>query len=211
MTQARPTTYKGIQMRSRLEALFAQELDEVPGKGQTGWEYEPQCFASEAGQYLPDFRINYEAGPVRYIEVKPPSADAAAALKLMHIILASDPDAMLMVAVSDGGYPAPEWDLEWECTPRSPCSGCHRVTDRPLLRTNPQGDLLCGWCRRPGPKLIKDGVYLHGWAGDPDGDPVRGMTGLHCDGCDESFFVYISHAFPGETNLGVTGAKRTNR
>lgn len=51
--KARPTTYKGIKMRSRMEAGFAQWADE----SFDGWRYEPECFASELGQYLPDFFI----------------------------------------------------------------------------------------------------------------------------------------------------------
>ena len=69
----RPTTYKGIKMRSRLEAGFAQWCDgEYPP---IPWEYEPACFAGDDGrQYLPDFKIRMElVGEVRsfYVEVKP--------------------------------------------------------------------------------------------------------------------------------------------
>jgi hypothetical protein len=63
--EARPTLYKGIQMRSRLEADYAASLD----RSDQPWEYEPTCFASDSGQWLPDFRI-----PLRYptyIELKP--------------------------------------------------------------------------------------------------------------------------------------------
>lgn len=64
---ARPTLYKGIQMRSRLEADFAGMID------RQGWEwaYEPECFASEGGQWLPDFRIMAKDGNPIYVEVKP--------------------------------------------------------------------------------------------------------------------------------------------
>ena len=51
--KARPTLYKGIQMRSRLEADYAAHLDR---NGET-WEYEASCFASDGGQWLPDFRV----------------------------------------------------------------------------------------------------------------------------------------------------------
>jgi len=67
---ARPTTYNGVRMRSRLEAAYAEQFDAFGWR----WEYEPECFASPAGQYLPDFRVwpgfYDEAGPT-YIEVKP--------------------------------------------------------------------------------------------------------------------------------------------
>lgn len=62
--KARPTVYKGIQMRSRLEAHAASRLDHVG----IPWEYEPDCFASEAGQCLPDFKL---FGKPFYLEVKP--------------------------------------------------------------------------------------------------------------------------------------------
>lgn len=51
--RARPTTYKGVKMRSRLEAGYAQWLD----RWDFTWEYEPECFASERWQYLPDFLV----------------------------------------------------------------------------------------------------------------------------------------------------------
>ena len=102
--QARPTTYKGIKMRSRLEANFAQTfLDAVhPGE----WDYEPECFGSELGQYLPDFLINGGW----YIEVKPASLPVTPGdprhpdtsmvdevLERMEIIWASKPTAMLFL------------------------------------------------------------------------------------------------------------------
>lgn len=73
--KARPTVYKGIRMRSRLEAGFATWLDENDFE----WEYEPCAFATERGQYLPDFRlrnvfVTWAPEPVTvYIEVKPDS------------------------------------------------------------------------------------------------------------------------------------------
>ena len=59
---ARPTVYKGIQMRSRLEADYASALD----RDSVDWGYEPTCFAGPGGQWLPDFRI----GTSTYVEVK---------------------------------------------------------------------------------------------------------------------------------------------
>lgn len=93
---ARPTTYRGIRMRSRLEAGFAQWLDQL---GCT-WEYEPECFADETGQYLPDFLVRdvQLLAPVLrydlYVEVKP-TADVHDAIALldgpMSRIFASHP------------------------------------------------------------------------------------------------------------------------
>ena len=85
----RPTTYKGIEMRSRLEAAFAQFLD---SRGKS-WEYEPRCYADQEGQCLPGFRIGHNA----YLEVKPLTADFDQALAAMHRIIATDPHANLSV------------------------------------------------------------------------------------------------------------------
>lgn len=106
----RPTTYKGIQMRSRLEARYAASFD----RGHFAWTYEPQCFANDGGQYLPDFELHdvevahaFTPGwldpfmPPRvrsiYVEVKPPGHDLAAVCQRMEIILDSDADAGLLL------------------------------------------------------------------------------------------------------------------
>lgn len=125
-------------MRSRLEADFARYLDsDDDDRGGwlcidegDRWEYEPVCFASQEGQYLPDFRITGSAYGYadRYIEVKPPvaayddspdfSADPVELfLKRLEIIWESDPRAELylvfweykadepkMILTADGGY-----------------------------------------------------------------------------------------------------------
>ena len=103
---ARSTTYKGVRMRSRLEAAYAEQFDAFGWR----WEYEPQCFASSAGQYLPDFRLTLNAdiadefGPAHtYVEVKPNTGyagvtDAAAAMpRWWSIISESDPAAVAFI------------------------------------------------------------------------------------------------------------------
>jgi hypothetical protein len=67
--QARPTLYRGIRMRSRLEADYAANLDRMGCQ----WTYEPECFASADCQWLPDFLVRFPDGttPDMYIEVKP--------------------------------------------------------------------------------------------------------------------------------------------
>lgn len=96
MIRARPTTYKGIQMRSRLEASWAAFFDE---QGRT-WEYEPMCFADETGQYLPDFRVHGlpHTGPI-YVEIKPPLDDdeLRGVARRMAIIWQSEPDVELQI------------------------------------------------------------------------------------------------------------------
>lgn len=62
----RPTTYRGTQMRSRLEAAWAEQFDAWGW----AWEYEPRCLATEEGQYLPDFYVITDTGDA-YVEVKP--------------------------------------------------------------------------------------------------------------------------------------------
>lgn len=97
---ARLTVYRGIQMRSRLEAAWAEQFDAL---GET-WEYEPRCFASEEGQYLPDFLLT---GPHVYVEVKPASfLDSGdfqdACERWFRILRASDRDTRLWIALSSG-------------------------------------------------------------------------------------------------------------
>ena len=69
--KSRPTLYQGIRMRSRLEADYAAALD----RSGTRWEYEPECFAGEEGQWLPDFRGWLDDNPPDctefLVEVKP--------------------------------------------------------------------------------------------------------------------------------------------
>lgn len=112
---ARPTTYKGIAMRSRLEAAYAEQFDAFGWQ----WEYEPQCFATDAGQYLPDFRLRapHINECCTYVEVKP-YIDYEHVGRLIedqvprwwNIIKANDPtaSAFLLCVGAD-----PEGQLEW--------------------------------------------------------------------------------------------------
>jgi hypothetical protein len=118
--KARPTTYNGIKMRSRLEAGYAQWLD----GWDVEWTYEPQCFAAADGQYLPDFRLDGVVVPIRpgaavYVEVKPSlaSLDMDALWRRMSIIKGSDPDCVLLLQVPGG---------------RGLVAGRSRITDEPV-------------------------------------------------------------------------------
>ena len=94
---ARPTTYKGIRMRSRLEARVAAVIDE---DWDCEWWYEPNAFADESGQYLPDFLVRFPGNPIAYyFEVKPTVEAAEAVIPRMEIIWSSDPDATLGIIV----------------------------------------------------------------------------------------------------------------
>lgn len=101
MIKARPTIYKGIHMRSRLEARFAGFLDESKFR----WQYEPRCFAGSGGQYLPDFLLHHVlvgldgAPPAHrsvYVEVKPTFDLARGVIDRMRVIWESDPAALLL-------------------------------------------------------------------------------------------------------------------
>ena len=146
--KARTTFYNGIRMRSRLEAAYAQHLDQ--SEWIESWEYEPSAFASETGQYLPDFRVEWLWGS-GWVEVKPPNADFAAAMQRMHIINASlDSPALLRIATREGEeypfyYPT---DCGWSqtfCTTCNPvCEKCQSNNLR-LIDTRNYECRDCGW------------------------------------------------------------------
>lgn len=102
--KARPTTYKGIRMRSRTEALFAASLE-----GSCTWVYEPECFADETGQYLPDFLVSFTEVDRVYYEIKPTMAQVAPAARRMEIILSTHPKAHLDVTIPQGIWPDVEF------------------------------------------------------------------------------------------------------
>lgn len=98
---ARPTTYRGIHMRSRLEAIVAAELD----KHGADWSYEPRAYANHQGQYLPDFElVGMRGTPLprpTFMEVRPTLERAYLAMSVMAIIWDSEPDALLVIHVPD--------------------------------------------------------------------------------------------------------------
>lgn len=62
------TRWNGYRFRSRLEARWAVFFDALG----LSWEYEPEGFdLSEAGRYLPDFRVATPQGGFCWYEVKP--------------------------------------------------------------------------------------------------------------------------------------------
>lgn len=97
--KARPTTYRGIQMRSRLEASYAARLDER----QVDWEYEPRAFGGRRGQYLPDFVVHETLVGDVYLEIKPTVESAMGVLARMEIVLESIPGAFLICVVPGVG------------------------------------------------------------------------------------------------------------
>lgn len=103
---ARPTVYKGTQMRSRLEARFAAVMDS------SGWQwiYEPRAFGSESGQYLPDFEVRYAPGygdlkpNEMFFEVRPTLSRALEAIHQAEPLFTSFPSAELWAVwpIDDG-------------------------------------------------------------------------------------------------------------
>lgn len=101
---ARPTLYRGVLMRSRLEATVAEWLDARLLK----WEYEPARYSGQGGSYLPDFRLpavhivgkpqvlHLEVKPLR-LDRQPPGEWVGPLLKSMEWIWDSEPDARLAV------------------------------------------------------------------------------------------------------------------
>lgn len=96
---ARPTTYKGIRMRSRLEASVAQWMDDNGWQ----WAYEPRAYAGSGGQYLPDFEIlaidGIDIFRPYFLEVRPTLERAYEAMRQMQIILESEPRATLCISI----------------------------------------------------------------------------------------------------------------
>lgn len=100
--KARPTTYAGVKMRSRLEADYARHLDATGIQ----WVYESRCFAGPPGQYLPDFEL---AGAGAFVEVKPADLyltdeesgeeNIHEALRKMEIIWLTEPNAWLFLVM----------------------------------------------------------------------------------------------------------------
>lgn len=115
--QARETVYRGVHMRSRLEARYAAYLD---AKGEA-WEYEPLAFGGRGGQYLPDFRL----APINqtypwYVEVRPTEERAQSALTQMLVIRESEPDAYLEIVIPDiGSWLNTPAKGTWEWTPET--------------------------------------------------------------------------------------------
>lgn len=124
--KARPTLYRGIQMRSRLEARVAAMFDAQGAR----WKYEPCAFAGPGReQYLPDF-VTYESkihppddpdqwcgGGTTYFEVKPnlTNTEGDYWMHRMEVIRDSQPDASLVLLLVDANesYHSYGWEM-WD-------------------------------------------------------------------------------------------------
>lgn len=154
---ARPTVYRGIRMRSRLEATFAANLDRIG----VPWQYEPFAFGG-AGQrqWLPDFRVEL-ASQVAYVDVKGSLRGTEASggrratrrtlMTRMAVAWDSEPDAVLVIAedewsiVESNPYPISVWAgtrSGWSAAVFARCLGCGArsiawIIDAPARRLLP--------------------------------------------------------------------------
>lgn len=113
---ALPTSYAGVQFRSRLEARWAVFFDEL----QLTWEYEPEGFELPDGDcYLPDFWLP-QLGT--WYEVKGQEPTAAELERLRLLALVTDKRA----ALAHGGF---TWRPGWhEFEPGHPqCGAVERL------------------------------------------------------------------------------------
>lgn len=148
---ARPTTYNGIPMRSRMEARVAAFLDFLGYR----WTYEPRAYASTAGQYLPDFVIQQPGYRPVFVEVKGSiSDDDAEALlrRMQETIYPSEPGAMLFLvdAVAlESGYWQAAWGgrSSWLPFTFMRCPDHPRVTNVALSSAG----MVSPWCRECDP------------------------------------------------------------
>jgi hypothetical protein len=69
--RGRRTLYRGVMMRSRTEARFAAQLDEMGAE----WKYEPYALAGPSGQWLPDFEVDLDTRYRTLVDVKPTRDD----------------------------------------------------------------------------------------------------------------------------------------
>lgn len=91
------TEHRGVTMRSRLEADFAQWLD---SRG-IAWRYEPAVYGDRGQGYLPDFQLHRNDGP-HFVEVKPRLRDVPLAQERMEVIWRDHPNATLIVVCAEG-------------------------------------------------------------------------------------------------------------
>lgn len=126
---ARPTIYRGLEFRSRIEATWAAFFD-VCG---WGWQYEP----FDMSGWVPDFLLHFEKPTL--VEVKPTFDQCAESISLLRASF-KDPKVELLVlgsGIRNGelkGF-AIGWISEWVETehafalsPIYVCGGCHKPT-----------------------------------------------------------------------------------
>ena len=179
--RARPTLYRGVQMRSRLEATVAEWLD---AQGLV-WKYEGPAYGSEHGQYLPDFQITgllIEGVPhALYFDVKPPGKEReqpgliGRTLNNMERIWASDPAARLMVvgAHEDPYVMALRWREGADRVLATACGCDVRNADSSASRTSTIGTACSGSpMRRGGALPVTTEASTRSAPGQPPAPPL---------------------------------------
>lgn len=139
---AHPTLYKGVLMRSRLEARWAAYFDE---RG-WAWVYEP----FDLRGYSPDFSVTVDGVPGVLVEVKPATKFGQLAAPIGKIlrsgwhgawmVVGADPDVAAYGPMGRGyrrrylGTEDPEaWAracniTQWTPAPMVPCERCGKPT-----------------------------------------------------------------------------------
>lgn len=129
-----PTTYKGVRMRSRLEAKWAAFFDALKWP----WAYEPV----DLDFYIPDFVLRFPAGPI-VVEVKPELEIDALRPHVARVIrsgwpreaigvgaaLFPSPDAPLLGIIADTSC-APTMGAELDRAALFRCLSCGEISVR---------------------------------------------------------------------------------
>lgn len=154
---ARPTTYRGIEMRSRLEATVAAHLDDWG----YDWKYEPRAFADRHGQYLPDFVIYINGKFKLVLEVKGEMVMDDDPFQRMRAVWSSEPQAWLAIVeaetIKDGywaieGFPRSMFllklpDLDAHCGGIFGLCRCGTVGIRFVVPIGNRKFTVSGFCR----------------------------------------------------------------
>jgi hypothetical protein len=120
--EARPSYYRGVLMRSRLETAAAAMLDRNLSRstGMDVWasgalRYEGPAFADQHYNYLPDFTLDTTDHPI-YFEVKPgplTQDERRRILRRMHCIRRTHPMAELALLVGSWLGNGNGYDFVW--------------------------------------------------------------------------------------------------
>lgn len=173
---ALPTTYKGIEFRSKNEAQWAVFLDECGIE----WQYEPAGYQLISGWYLPDFWLPEVDA---FLEVKPSGTP--------EDIRWSDLVAMTgkSLFVTDGspGYSHPTYGQTDDMpsvavTCYRPIPACdHSLTVR-VRKPHSSGYHVCEQCAWCGDKVVpNDGGWLKRQPGDDEIDEWRDFPEMPAD------------------------------
>lgn len=116
--RGRRTLYKGTMMRSRTEARFAAQLDEMGAE----WNNEPYALAGHSGQWLPDFEVKLDARYRTLVDVKPTEVDVYENIeRWWRVATEAMPGQHVQVvgAGYGGAYAHYESDIVWHPTTRT--------------------------------------------------------------------------------------------